>query len=356
MSRRFHISKHGVPAVCNSPAGMCSYGDENSHFDTYEEAKVHVDKISESVKGNIMIPIESSAQKIRSYYLSGTAINEFPLNKKVADLVDFDLVVVSWLTMKEVKEGMKNNRIGLAKFTYGDIVRVLEEELKLKEEYKDGLGLENKYYNPIPFAYWEEQMKAQKRLYEDSVDKLSEELGFESMEIISLPMDARRRLVQDGYLSSAENLNEVVYKVAPEISQFGNIIAYSHSTKEISREFDIYEIAGVVEGKSLHDLCYDKNIDTKFKEMWNSKEFDSEGVDYETVKEIYKKEQFFKGLEGTDIPRALMRMSPIVAKEIAGFVSTHRTIMMAIGKIMDDKGMGDMFPTILEEEDSWTIK
>ena len=356
MSRRFHINKHGVPAVCNSPSGICSYGGKDCHFNTYEETRIHIDKINESVNGNIMIPIESPAQKIRSYYLSGTAVNEFPLNKKIADLIDFDLVIISWLTMKEIKDGMKNNRIGLARFTYGDIVRVLEEELKLKDEYKEGLKLENKYYNPVPFEYWEEQMRAQRNLYNSSLDSLSEKLGFESMKIISLPMEARRKLVRDGYLSSAENLNEVIYKVVPKVSQFGDIIAYNHTTDQSSKEFDVYEIAGVVEGKSLHDLCYDKNIDSRFKELWDSKEFDSKGIDYESARKRYKKEQLFKGLEGTDIPRAFMRMSPIVAKEIAGFVATHRTIMMAIGKIMNEKGLEDMFPTILDEDDGWVIE
>lgn len=354
MKRRFHINKHGVPSSCNYPIGTCSYGDEKSHFKTYEEAKRHIDLINEAVKGNITPPIENEAQKIRSYYISGTAINEFPLNRRIADVVDFDLIVVSWLAIKEVKEGMKHNRIGAARFTYGDIVRILEGELKLQEEYKDGLQLEQRYYNPIPFGFWEEQMKAQRNLYKDSLESLSDELGFEKMEIINLPMSARRLLVQDGYLTNAENLNEVVYRVVPKISQFGDIISYNHNKKSMSKEFDVYEIAGVVEGKSLHDLCYDENLDDKFRKIWEASEIKS-SISFEEAKERYKKEQFFKGLHGTDIPRAFIKMSPIVAMEIANFVSTHRTIMMAIGDIMNERGLDEMFPTGLEEDDNWTI-
>lgn len=355
MKKRFHINKHGIPASCNSPIGTCSYGDEKHHFDTYEEAKKHIDLINEAIKGNIAPPVESEAQKIRSYYISGTAINEFPLNRRIANVTDFDLIIISWLAINEVKEGMKDNRIGIAKFTYGDIVRILEEELKLRHEYKDGLQLEYKYYNPIPFPFWEEQMKAQRNLYKDSVENLSEELGLERMEIISLPMSARKRLVYDGYMTNAENLNEVIYRVVPKISQFGDIIVYNHSTEKVSKEFDVYEIAGVVEGKTLHDLCYDKNLDDKFKEIWDASEIES-SISFEEAKERYKREQFFKGLEGTAIPKAFVRMSPVVAKEIAGFVSTHRTIMMAIGDIMHERGLEDMFPTGLEnDDDDWTI-
>lgn len=355
----FHINKHGVPAICNSSIDECSYGDSSHHFETYEEAKIHIDQVGEAVKGNITFSIDSPAQKIRSYYSSGTAINEFPFNKKMADLIDFDLIIISWLAAREVKKGMENNNIGTAEFTYGDIVRVMEEELKLREEYKDGLKLGNKYYNPIPFRHWEQQMKEQRRLYRDSVEKLSDELGFDSMSIISLPMSARRRLVEDKYLRSAENMNEVIYKVTPEVSQFGDIISYNHSTGDVSREFDVHEIAGVVEGKTLHDLCYEKGIESKFEELWKTSEFNSnKDINYEEARDRYKREQFFKGLEGTDIPRAFMRMSPIVAKEIGGFVSTHRTIMMAIGDIMNRGGVNEeTLPAALsEEEEEWIIE
>lgn len=356
MSKKYHINKHGVPAACSTHINLCSYGGEKNHFSSYEKAKEHIDQLSEAVNGNITAPIDSPPQRLRSYYTSGTAINEFPLNKKISDLIDFDLIIISWLAAKEVKDGMKENRIGLAKFTYGDIVRVLEEELMLRDGI--GLKLEGKYYNPIPFLLWEQQMKEQRNLYNNSIEKLSEELGFESMTMICLPMSARERLVEDRFLRSAENLNEVIYKVVPGISQFGNIISYNHSTGDISREFDIHEIAGAVNGDTLNELCYSKSIESRFEELWRSSEFNSsKEINYEDARDRYKKEQFFRGLEGTDIPRAFMRMSPIVAKEIAGFVSTHRTIMMAIGNIMNDRGVSeDTIPEALREEEDWIIE
>lgn len=358
MVKKFHINKHGVPAACSSPLKLCPYGAEKAHFKTYERAKAYADKINEAVKGNITFSSDNSAQKIRSYYISGTAINQFPLNKKIADLDDFDLVVVSWLTMNGVRESMQEKRIGLAEFTYGDIVRVLDEELKLRGKYANGLELEKKYYNPASFGVWEDQMKAQRNLYKDSVDILAEELGHEKMEIISLPMIARKRLVQDGYLKNAENLNEVVYRVYPKISQFGDIISYNHNSKVESKEFDVYEIAGVIEGKTLFELCYSRNLDSRFREMWDSKKFDTKNIDFNEARERYKREQFFKGLEGTDIPKALMRMSPIVAQEISNFVSTHRTIMMAIGNILNASGLSnDTMPEPLQDNsDDWIIE
>lgn len=360
MVKKFHISKHGVPASCNSPIKLCPYGDERAHFKTYEKAKAHADRINEAVKGNgnVKLATENAAQKIRSYYTSGTAINQFPLNKKIADLEDFDLVVVSWLTISGVRENMRLNKIGIAEFTYGDIVRILEEELKLRGVYIKGLELEKKYYNPSSFGVLEDQMKAQMYLYKDSLNNLAEELGHEKMEIISLPMIARKRLVQDGYLDNAENMNEVVYRVYPKISQFGDIIVYNHNSKTESKEFDVYEIAGVIEGKTLFELCYSRNLDSRFKEMWDSKIFDSKKINYNEARERYKKEQFFKGLEGTDIPKAFMRMSPIVAQEISGFVSTHRTIMMAIGNIISANGLDreTMPDKLQEEDDDWIIE
>lgn len=361
MKKRFHINKHGIPVVCRFPKGRCFYGDESVHFESYEQAKQHIDNINKAIRGKVILPIEHSAQKIRSYYSSREAINEFQVNKKIADLPDFDLIIISWLAIEKVKEGMKENRIGNVKFTYGDIVRIVEEELKLRPEYKNGLKLEEKYYNPIPFDLWEDHMKKQRRKYRDSTDKLTKALAFESMSIISVPMSARKRLAQDGYLTNPENINEVIYKVSPKVSQFGDIIVYNHNTNETSKEFDVYEIAGAIEGKTLHDLCYEENVESKFNKIWESAEFTSNiNVDYEVALERYKKEQFFKGLEGTSIPRAFVRMSPIAAKEIANFVFTHRRIMRAIGEIMNDDDFKDMFPSVFDkdsdDDDGWTIE
>lgn len=355
--KKYHINKHGIPSVCNHPIKLCPYGERN-HFRTYEEAKRYSEKMNQAILGNVSFKPIEIAQSLRSYYLSGTAINEFPINRKVADLVDFDLMIISWLAINEVREGMKNNMIGKAKYTYGEIVKIIEEEVKLKTEFKDGLKLEEKYYNPIPFVHWEEQMKVQKNLYSEYVDELADELGFESMSIISLPMRARRLLAEDKFISNPENMNEVIYRVVPAVSQFGNIIAYNHSTKTISREFDVYEIAGVLESKTLFDLCYAKNLDAKFNGLWEKTKDKFEGVTYDEAKDRYKKGQFFKGVEGTSIPKAFIRMSPVAAKEIANFVSTHRAIMIAIGNMMTERGFeGQTLEEILrEEDDDWIIE
>ena len=44
---KYHINKHGVPAVCRAKNGNCPLGGEDSHFSTQGEAQEHADKINE---------------------------------------------------------------------------------------------------------------------------------------------------------------------------------------------------------------------------------------------------------------------------------------------------------------------
>lgn len=44
---KYHINKHGAPAVCRAKNGNCPLGGEDSHFSTQEEAQEYVDKINE---------------------------------------------------------------------------------------------------------------------------------------------------------------------------------------------------------------------------------------------------------------------------------------------------------------------
>lgn len=37
LSRKFHINKHGITAVCNYPIAICPFGDESKHFKSYED-------------------------------------------------------------------------------------------------------------------------------------------------------------------------------------------------------------------------------------------------------------------------------------------------------------------------------
>lgn len=43
---RFHINKHGVPAVCKAKVGNCPLGNQSQHFSTREEAQAHIDILS----------------------------------------------------------------------------------------------------------------------------------------------------------------------------------------------------------------------------------------------------------------------------------------------------------------------
>lgn len=48
---RYHINKHGVPAICKAKPGNCPLGGDNMHFDSHEEAQEHINKQEESKYG-----------------------------------------------------------------------------------------------------------------------------------------------------------------------------------------------------------------------------------------------------------------------------------------------------------------
>ena len=36
---KFHINKHGIPAICKAKEGNCPLGDNSAHFSSQEEAQ-----------------------------------------------------------------------------------------------------------------------------------------------------------------------------------------------------------------------------------------------------------------------------------------------------------------------------
>lgn len=57
---RYHINKHGLPAICRAKPGNCPIGDDNRHFSTPEEAQHHADTEAEREHG--MLPGMSNEQ------------------------------------------------------------------------------------------------------------------------------------------------------------------------------------------------------------------------------------------------------------------------------------------------------
>lgn len=75
---RYHINKHGVPAVCRAKPGNCPLGDENRHFSSAEEAQRHADTEAEREHG--MLPgMREHLQKEES---KGVA-NRIPISRDV---------------------------------------------------------------------------------------------------------------------------------------------------------------------------------------------------------------------------------------------------------------------------------
>lgn len=368
---RYHINKHGVPAVCSATVKACPLG---AHFATFEEAeayanielskhygtlgapitvevrKMHDDDVPEGFN-RYSISINSKPEEfVSNYYQSPEAIAFFEQNRQVVLEEDFDLMMISWATNKEIVEDMKNNKIGDAKYTYGDIIRVLEQEVI--DEYKiDGsLGIEERYlegrddigsthYNYIDEEFWEEQMAIQKIRYGHLDKKIANKLGYKEAKIFYLPMEARIRLEQDGYLSNANDLSDVVYKVCPPETEDKNLVAYNHNNGRIYKEFDAYQVAGVVEGHTLNDYTNEINTEREFEDLWNSEDFtpdESVEDDYDSQYEAYRQNKFMRGISRLEVPRAFAKFSPIASKEIRGFTDTHKSIARVIGSILGE--------------------
>lgn len=354
MNKSFHINKYGIPAVCHAIAGACQFGGRDLHFDTYEEAQKHIDKLTKERENKVKSdPIKS----LDSYYQSDIALNEFQLNKQVSTYLDFDLMMISWASLPIVQKNMKMNKIGEAQYTFGDIIKILEQEIISDSEIEDGLHLKDRYLNgkndfAIPHTYydskehWEPFMEKQKELYDPVVQEFRRNLGYNNMEVMYLPMTARKLLEQDGYITDSEDINNVIYKISPEEPNLGDLIVYNHSTFEKSKPFDVYEFAGVIEGKTLFDFTHDKNSDIEFEEIWgngewvHNNEFPNE---YKIQREVFRAGKFMKGIEGPDILKAFVKMSPIAAKEIAKFIETHKILMKAVSNILGEKGVQDIY-------------
>lgn len=60
MSQRYHINKHGVPAICRAKPGNCPLGGDNEHFDSKEDAQKHADKMNE--QAHSLLPTMSSSE------------------------------------------------------------------------------------------------------------------------------------------------------------------------------------------------------------------------------------------------------------------------------------------------------
>lgn len=48
---RYHINKHGVPAVCKAKPGNCPLGSNDEHFESKDEAQNFIDKKNEKTHG-----------------------------------------------------------------------------------------------------------------------------------------------------------------------------------------------------------------------------------------------------------------------------------------------------------------
>lgn len=69
---KFHINKHGLPAVCKAQPGGCPLGDNSVHFKTEQAAQLHINSVNEKEFG----------------ILPPTNNNKANLNEKLAQVFD----------------------------------------------------------------------------------------------------------------------------------------------------------------------------------------------------------------------------------------------------------------------------
>ena len=198
-------------------------------------------------------------------------------------------------------------------------------------------------------------MAVQRMRYGSIVGATKDVLGYESMSMKHLPMKARKRLQYDGFLDNAEDPANVIYEAKSYGSDERKLVVYNHRTGKTNREFDTYELAGVVEGYSLNDFANNVNTESQFDERWDNLKIDSRfPYDYDTQYDIYKKTQFLNGVSGLDVPRAFAKSSPIAAQKIKEFTHTHRALSGVINNMLggDTRRTRDEYMEDIGTEDS----
>ena len=91
---KFHINKHGVPAVCKAAKGNCPLGGSDTHFDSLGEAQDYADKVNEASHG--LLPSMGDTIKISPQdYETRTHIIDRPY--ELIDYVsDEDVRIYRW--------------------------------------------------------------------------------------------------------------------------------------------------------------------------------------------------------------------------------------------------------------------
>lgn len=356
MGELFHIDRYGLPTLCKSPSN-CIY-NERGHFNSYKKANKEAERLKKEFEDGYSTD-KNVAKSLKSYYLDYFAVSEFLYNKQISSVEDFDLIIISWMERKHIKEQMMKNQIGRAKFTPGEVIKVIEQEMIRKKG--KSLELEKTHLEPIPKDKWEPEMIRQFSHYNDKRNDLALKLGYDSLEIISLPMYARENLEKEGLLSTAANMNEVIYRVTPQYSYKGDIIAYNHSIGKETSVFDIYEIAGAIEEITLYDVTYAENPNSIFRRIWESTPPEERPSSYEQALERFISSQFFKGIQGVDVPRAFVNHSPLVAQEVRNYFINYRRIMLVMKDKLSESNLDHYSKNVLfydkqkTDDEEWII-
>lgn len=143
---KFHISKKGLPAICKAQSGCCPLGDNNTHFNTREEAETFInnksksefgilgkanssqlENLNEKLKGmftpeNLEILDRLNKAGFKSYFVGGS------LRDAVIDLPINDVDITTSATPEEVIEVFSDHTTLPIGIEHGTVVVMFGDE------------------------------------------------------------------------------------------------------------------------------------------------------------------------------------------------------------------------------------
>lgn len=160
---KYHINKHGVPAICKAKNGNCPLGGEENHFDSQQEAQAHADKVNEESHGllpNVVSEQTPEQEKIEEemneeFYNKLTEHSDYYANDGSTDVpygADTDPIeFANEYFQARIKKEYDGEDINLRKYDNSD---VWVEEI---EEKRDDIFPSGQYGGSA--GYWDSSSK-----------------------------------------------------------------------------------------------------------------------------------------------------------------------------------------------------
>lgn len=162
---KFHINKQGLASKCLATNGNCPFGGKSgndNHFDTYEEAQAHADKMNKTTYG--ILPNSKSNEHLGERMLKLKEVSE--------EILKNDKMLKKMREQLE-KEGIKNGNLSDREYfqnfleNYGEESAVKETISFFKSNSHYAASLYSEVYSPES-GNWKNMSKIP---YEETFDK-----------------------------------------------------------------------------------------------------------------------------------------------------------------------------------------